>query len=88
MKGSDIRQCRKKLRLTQTELGQLLGAHGVTVSRWETDAIQPTPYQVALLSEFSKAAEKTALDRTIKNLLVGAGIAAAILLLLKIASGK
>lgn len=88
MNGPEIRTLRQKLSLTQTELGLLLGAHGVTVSRWESDAMRPTPYQSALLGEFRKAARKQAFDQTVKNLLVGAGIAAAILLLLKIASNK
>ena len=86
MRGLDIRQLRRQLSLTQAELGQLIGAHGVTVSRWETDTMQPSPYQAALLAEFQAAAQNEAFGRTVKNLLVGAGIAAAILLLLKAAS--
>lgn len=88
MDGTDIRTLRKQLSLTQGELGQLVGAHSVTVSRWESETMQPTPYQFALLGEFKKAADKEDFDRTVKNLLVGAGVAAVILLLLKIASGK
>jgi len=88
MNGETIRALRKQLVLTQAELGQLVGAHGVTVSRWEADAIAPSPYQSALLEEFKKAADREAFGRTVKNLLVGAGIAAAILLLLQAASKK
>ena len=86
MQGTEIKKIRSDLGLTQVEFGQLLGAHAVTVSRWETDpAFQPTPYQTALLLEFQKAAKAQAFGRTVKNLLVGAGIVAAIYLLLEAA---
>ena len=86
MSGEQIRRLRKKLGLTQAELAQLLGVHAVSVSRWETDAnFQPPPYQMALLGEFRKAAEAEAFDRTLKNLLVSAGIVAVIFLLLQAA---
>ena len=89
MTREQIRQLRKKLGLTQAELAQLLGVHAVTVSRWETGPnFQPPPYQMALLSEFQKAAEAEAFDRTLKNLLVSAGIVAVIFLLLKKARGS
>lgn len=85
MQRHEIKQLRNDLSLTQVEFGQLLGAHAVTVSRWETDSsVQPTPYQMALLFEFQKAAKEQAFGRTVKNLLIGAGIAAAIYLLLQV----
>ena len=86
MSGEQIRRLRNKLGLTQAELAQLLGVHAVTVSRWETDPnFQPPPYQMALLSEFQKAAKAETFDRTLKNLLVSAGIVAVIFLLLQAA---
>ena len=89
MSGAQIRELREKLGLTQSELAQLLGVHAVTVSRWETGPnFQPPPYQMALLSEFQKAAEAKSFDRTLKNLLVSAGIVAVIYLLLKAARGS
>lgn len=83
--GKKLAELRKKLGLTQAELGQLVGAHPVTVSRWESGHADPSPYQQALLEEFAKAAQKEDFGRTIKNLVIGAGIAAAIYTLLKAA---
>ena len=90
MNPSDIKRLRVVLGLTQAEFAQLLGAHPVTVSRWETDGSEYTPsaYQVALMQDFAKAAQSQEIDRTLKNLLVGAGIAAAIYFLLKAARGN
>lgn len=84
-----IKQLRKALKLTQVEFGQLLGAHSVTVSRWETagSGAAPSAYQLALMQDFERAAHEQALDRTVKDLLVGAGLAAAIYFLLKAARG-
>lgn len=87
MKPSEIKCLRKSLSLTQAEFAQLLGAHAVTVARWETEKsdYQPNAYQLALMQDFAKAAHSQAIDNTLKNLLVGAGIAAAIYFLLKAA---
>lgn len=83
--ASRISRVRKSLGLTQAEFGQLLGAHLVTISRWESGHGEPSSYQLALLDEFERAAEKEDFGRSIKYLLVGAGIAAAIYALLKVA---
>lgn len=80
-----IEKIRKSLGLNQAEFGQLLGAHSVTVSRWESGQLQPSPYQLALIDEFERAAKKEDFGQNIKYLLIGAGIAAAIFALLKIA---
>lgn len=83
--GKRLAELRKKLGLIQAEMGQLVGAHTVTVSRWESAHADPSPYQQALLEEFAQAAQKEDFGRTIKNLVIGAGIAAAIYTLLKAA---
>lgn len=90
MNSQEIRRLRRALGLTQTEFGQLLGAHAVTVSRWETkgSGVAPSAYQMALMQDFDRAAREQAFDRTVKDLLVGAGIAAAIYFLLKAARGS
>lgn len=86
--GEAIKVLRKQPALTQAELGQLVGAHSITVSRWEADAIVPSPYQSALLDEFKEAADRETYGRSVKNLLAGVGIDAAILLLLQATSKK
>ena len=89
MKHTDIRRLRCALGLNQAEFAQLLGAHPVTVSRWESPEsdYSPNAYQSALMQDFDKAARSQKMGRTLKNLLVGAGIAAAIYFLLKAARG-
>lgn len=82
MTAQEIREIRKSLGLTQAEFGQLLGAHGMTVSRWELGSLSPTAYQQALLVAFRAAADKQKLDEAVKSALVGAGIVAALILLL------
>ena len=78
MDPTRVRRLRRALRLNQAEFGQLLGAHAVTVSRWETPGSGhgPSAYQCALMQDFEKAAGSRDMDQTLKNLLVGAGIAA------------
>ena len=89
MEYKDIRWLRRELLLNQNEFAQLLGVHPVTVSRWETpgSGCSPNAYQFALMQDFEKAARSMEIDTTLKNLLVGAGIAAAIYFLLKAARG-
>lgn len=87
MNGPDIKSLRKRLGLTQTEFGYLLDAHSVTVSRWESGHMEPNAFQVALMHEFKNAADKQAQEefgQALKNILVGAGIAAALYWLLKL----
>jgi transcriptional regulator with XRE-family HTH domain len=86
MNPTEILALRKALGLSQVEFGQVLGAHFMTVSKWErpdTNA-KPTPYQVALMSQFAKAdAVKNEQEKTeLKNLLIGAGVVAALIWLL------
>jgi putative transcriptional regulator len=82
----DVKQLRAKLGLAQPEFGQLFGVHPMTVSRWERQALTPSPYQQALMTEFNKAAVKNKVEEELKSLLVAAGVAAAIYFLLKLAN--
>ena len=59
----------------------------MTVSKWERNILQPTDYQLALMMDFEKAAKKKEVQETIGAVLVGAGIAAALYLLLKNSRG-
>ena len=85
MTGQQITKIRKALRLSQTEFGLLLNAHFVTVSRWEKETLEPNAYQQAMLNEFEAAIKKKQFDKLIKNTLIGAGVAAALFLLLRAA---
>jgi putative transcriptional regulator len=84
----DIAILRKALGLSQVEFGHLLGVHLMTVSKWERGVAQPSPYQVALLREFKKAAAASGeqIKTEIKTRLVGRGVAAALLMLLAAAA--
>ncbi len=79
----DVTLLRKKLGLSQAQFGNLFGVHPMTVSKWERNILRPTDYQRALMVEFEKAAKNKEVKETIGAVLVGAGIAAALYLLLK-----
>lgn len=79
----DVSKLRSKLGLSQAQFGNLFGVHPMTVSKWERGILNPTDYQLALMMEFEKAAKRKEVRDTIGAVLVGAGIAAALYLLLK-----
>lgn len=60
MTARDIRDTRVRLRLTQPQLGRLLGAHWVTVSKWEREEASPSEFQSELLRAFQRAARSPA----------------------------
>jgi len=74
---------RKRLGLNQMEFGNLFGVHPMTVSKWERGSLNPNHYQLALMQEFLQASKSKEVRDTIGAVLVGAGIAAALYLLLK-----
>ncbi|WP_158227102.1 helix-turn-helix domain-containing protein [Mangrovitalea sediminis] len=78
----NVSELRAKLGLNQAQFGNLFGVHPMTVSKWERGLLQPSEYQSALMTEFEKAARQKEVTETIGAVLVGAGIAAALLLLL------
>lgn len=84
MNSQQIQKLRTDLGLSQPEFAQLFGAHSMTVSRWERGLATPTPYQLALMQQFRLTADtkKAEVDETVKNLLVGAGVVAALIWLL------
>lgn len=83
MNAGEISILRRKLNLTQPEFGQLFGVHPMTVSKWERGLLPPNSYQQALMEEFEKSAKQKEVTATLGKVLVGAGIAAALYLLLK-----
>jgi len=88
MSSKDICKLRKDLGLNQDKFGQLFGIHPMTVSKWERGILTPTPYQVAMMEAFKKAARNEEIKKTLKNILVAAGVIAAIYLLLKCSQDK
>lgn len=86
--NSHIATLRKEMGLSQPEFGQLFGVHPMTVSKWERGVLAPNEYQLALMREFLKAIQDEKAKQTVKAVLIGAGIAAALLLLLDAGKGK
>ena len=83
MGPEDIKAIRKRLNLSQIQLASILGVHWVTVSKWERGAIAPDAYRQALLSRFDSASQKPESGSNLVNVLMGAGVAAALFMLLK-----
>jgi transcriptional regulator with XRE-family HTH domain len=80
-----VRRIRTGLGLTQGQLAKLVGVHPLTVSKWERGLLSPNAHQDALLRSFQKAEGQAELGETIGKLLVTAGVAAALYILLKAA---
>lgn len=53
-----LKPLRTRLDLSQAELGELLGVHAMTVSKWERGVLQPSPHQRRLLRALADAAER------------------------------
>lgn len=85
MQTSQISSLRRSLGLSQVEFGQLFGVHSMTVSKWERGVLRPTGYQIALLQQFQATADarKGHAQEQVKNLLIGAGVVAALVWLLR-----
>lgn len=90
MTGQQIRKLREDMGLTQAQFGALLNAHLVTVSRWESESspVKPDLYQAAMIDEFARVQERKKTGELVKAALIGAGIAAALLLMLKAAQSE
>ena len=90
MTPGEIRSLRTRLQLGQAEFAQILGVHPMTVSRWEREqgALSPTAYHEVWMKEFNAAVAKDeTVGNILKGVLIGAGIAAAIFLLLSKSRG-
>lgn len=86
MTSEELKTVREALRLTQSQLAQLLGVHEITISKWERGHGKPSPYQEALIRSFGQAQEKSPdVGTVVAGLLVAAGIAAALFYILKAA---
>lgn len=82
MKCSEIRSIRRLLGLNQAQFGQLMGVHAITVSKWESGITSPSDYQLAFLSQYRIAAKNEQVREDLKNVLVAAGVIAAVIFLL------
>jgi putative transcriptional regulator len=84
MDPAKITNLRKALGLSQSEFGQLFGVHTMTASKWERGILSPSAYQLALMIQFQRTAanNKSSEEEKVKNLLVGAGVVAALAWLL------
>jgi DNA-binding transcriptional regulator YiaG len=88
MTPHEIAELRKAMGLSQVEFGRLFGVHFMTVSKWERGKdLTPNAYQLALMHEFGRAVQATRaqVQEQVKNLLVGAGVVAALFFLLQAA---
>jgi len=81
---TEIVQLRKDLALAQADFGRLFDAHFMTVSKWERGIATPSPYQAALMQQFRLTADlkRQEAQEQVKQLLVGAGVIAALFWLL------
>lgn len=82
MTETEILQLRTRLGLSQPQFAQLMGVHPMTVSRWERRELSPTPHQVAFMTAYKKGAEDKKIREEFSAVMIGAGIVAAVLLLL------
>lgn len=88
MNREQIAALRNQMGLSQPEFGQLYGVHPMTVSKWERGLLAPNEYQLALMQAFQKGIRDEQVRQAVKGALIGAGIAAALLLLLDAGKGK
>ena len=65
------RRIRDALGLTQSDFGSLVGAHAVTVSRWENGKLRPDAHQRALLASFQTAIDRDAPIRPDLDAVIG-----------------
>ena len=84
MNPEQITFLRKSLGLTQTDFAHLFDAHVMTISKWERGVTMPSPYQISLMQHFQQAANlrKKEIKSELNNLIVGAGVIAALIFLL------
>jgi DNA-binding transcriptional regulator YiaG len=84
MNAQEIAKLRVDLGLSQMQFAQLFGTHFMTISKWERGLLAPNDYQQALLDKFRQTADqqKAQMKEKLGKLLVGAGVIAALILLL------
>jgi putative transcriptional regulator len=83
MNNLEIKATREALGLNQPLFAQLMGVHPITVSKWERGVSPPTPYQEEFFKHFQIAAKDKEVHDTLKGVLIGAGVIAALFLILQ-----
>ena len=84
MVPTEIVGLRNALGLTQAQFASLLGVHSLTVSKWERGLLAPSPYQLALMQSFDRSQKQSpGVGELVAGVLLGAGVGAALYLLLK-----
>ncbi|MCH8618037.1 helix-turn-helix domain-containing protein [Undibacterium sp. TS12] len=84
MAPEDIIAIRKSIGLTQADFARLFDAHVMTISKWERGVVTPSPYQIGLMEHFRQkvSAEQARARTEVKQLLINAGVIAALIWLL------
>jgi molybdopterin-binding protein len=67
----DVAAIRKRMHLTQAGLGRLVGAHAMTVSKWERGVLKPAAFQRSIIAalEASATGRESRLARDLSALL-------------------
>lgn len=53
MSGDEVKAVRRRLELSQRDFAKRLGVSFVTVARWETDQVRPSPLAVGRIKELA-----------------------------------
>jgi len=72
MKNKRLRKVRKKLGLSQAQLGKVMGVHPLTVSKWERGAATPEGATAQLLKVIDRRLEEKPPPPNIKDLILAA----------------
>ena len=95
MTGSEIKALRKRLRLTQRKFARVLGAHVITVSRWERGEVRPDGVTLRLLRVLDKRSRSLSQTRdwgkiikTVGKAVAVASVAASTIFLMVLLGGK
>ena len=82
--ADEIRAIRDRTGVSQSVFAAYLNVTTNLVSKWERGLLRPTAYQIALMRQFQATADakKDQAHEQVKNLLVGAGVVAALVWLL------
>jgi molybdopterin-binding protein len=65
--GIDLKALRRRLGLSQRGLAELVGAHAMTVSRWERGLLRPSAHQDRLLRSLLRASESVPLETSTRD---------------------